>query len=587
MNRTAIFDIETDGLLDECTKIHSLVIYDYEYKKIKSFADQDGYHSINEGLGLLSTYDRIVGHNIICFDLPVIAKLKPDAYGLLETCEVFDTLNAARLVWTNLSDLDHGDTRIPKELKGSHSLKAYGYRVGMHKDSFGEDTDWKHWSKEMQRYCEKDVVVSKKLYDRILKEDFSQTSFDLEMDFQKFIHIQERNGVHFDKDKAKEMLKTIDVELSKIDAHISAIIPPTIKPMKRVPDKVVPFNANSTTQMVKFFQEKYKWKHKKVTKTNRPAMDEEVLSGLIYPEAELFLKRKQVKNIEAKLQSGDKSWLNFLTVEGKIHGRVNTNGAVTGRCCHAAPNLSQVTSARKYMGKEARSLFIAPPGFKMVGCDASGLELRMLAHYLAAYDDGEYTKIVVDDDVHTANQVAAGLSTRDDAKRFIYAHNYGAGDELLGKLILPDCDDEWELKRMGADIRSKFKNNIKGLGTLIEMVQLAVKMRGYLRGLDGRKLLVRSKHRALNTLLQGAGAVVMKKAAVIFWDYCKSNGWDKQGVVPCLNVHDEFQFYVPEDIADLVGAEMPKAIIQAGIDFNLKCPLDGEYKVGNNWMQTH
>jgi len=191
-------------------------------------------------------------------------------------------------------------------------------------------------------------------------------------------------------------------------------------------------------------------------------------------------------------------------------------------------------------------------------------------------NDDKYTHEVVDGDIHTVNQHAAGLSTRPQAKTFIYAFLYGAGDAKIGSIVDGSSRD-------GKRLKDKFLANTPKLQQLKDNVATAAS-RGYLMGLDGRKVYVRSEHAALNTLLQSAGAIMMKKALLILDEYAKLWGIDYEFVG---NIHDEFQVEVREDQAHEFGRLAVASMQAAGIQLNLRCALDGEYKVGNNWADTH
>jgi DNA polymerase I len=197
----------------------------------------------------------------------------------------------------------------------------------------------------------------------------------------------------------------------------------------------------------------------------------------------------------------------------------------------------------------------------------------MLAHYM---DDEAYTYELLNGDIHTSNQNLAGLKSRNQAKTFIYALLYGAGDAKLGSVVGGNTRD-------GTQLRERFFDNLPAFKTLKDRVARASK-KGYLKGLDGRKLFVRSEHSALNTLLQGAGAIVMKEALVVLNDWLFV-----EGITNCFvaNVHDEWQIEIKAELADRVGILGVKAIEQAGRNLNLKCELTGEYNVGNNWAETH
>jgi DNA polymerase I-like protein with 3'-5' exonuclease and polymerase domains len=241
--------------------------------------------------------------------------------------------------------------------------------------------------------------------------------------------------------------------------------------------------------------------------------------------------------------------------------------------------MAQIPNSSSIYGPECRECWSVEDGNVLVGCDASGLELRMLAHYMK--DEG-YVRTVTEGnskdgtDVHTVNQRAAGLHTRDAAKTFIYAFLYGAGDAKIGTIVGGSAKD-------GGKLKAKFLSQTPALAKLIERVGKQA-AKGWVPGLDGRRIWVRSEHAALNSLLQGAGAIVMKKALVLFNDKIKANKWPVKLVVNC---HDEFQIETVPDLAETVGKAARMSIIEAGVCYNLRCPLDGEYKIGRNWRETH
>lgn len=585
--KISFFDIESNGLLDQLDTIHSLVII-----------DDEGMHShhgssIADSLSRLSASDVIVGHNIICFDLPALKKVY--GFTLPDHVKIIDTLVISRLIFTDMR-LQDDTVEMPEKLKGRHSLASWGYRLGEKKGDFGEDTNWETWSPEMQKYCEQDVNVTKKLYEYLLSLNYSPEALRLEHDFQKVIFKQEQNGILFDTEKAREYADKIAADIQEKRDHLQKILPPQLIKEEKLPKrdnkkkgirkgcaytsfKYKPFNPGSRSQIVEFFQRKYGWEPEIFTAARNAKVDDEVLRGLPFPESQGFADLFERTKIQGYLDTGKNAWLK-LVKNGRIYGRVITNGAVTGRCTHQSPNLANVPSARSYMGKECRSLFHAGRGV-MIGADASGLELRMLAHYLSNYDGGKYARTILDSDIHSANKAAAGLETRDQAKTFIYAYLYGAGDSKLGSIVT-GTKDERENKRIGKDLRKAFLSRTLGLDDLVKDVRRAC-VRGHLIGLDGRELKIREDYRALNTLLQGAGAVVMKKANVLFW---QNNTLPM--VQQVLNVHDEFEVVtnISTD-ADKIGWDMVQSIVDAGKHFKLNIPLDGEYRVGKNWAEVH
>jgi DNA polymerase I-like protein with 3'-5' exonuclease and polymerase domains len=250
-------------------------------------------------------------------------------------------------------------------------------------------------------------------------------------------------------------------------------------------------------------------------------------------------------------------------------------------------------------------LFVADLGRDIVGCDADALELRILAHFLARFDAGEYVETVLSGnkedgtDMHTRNQAALELVLRDTAKTWFYACLYGSGDFNLGTIVMSEWDEAKLLKfykafpagqrrrskiaALGKRSRARLMSSWCGFQALIDKVQASAE-RGFLRGLDKRQVPVRSKHSALNFLCQGAGAIVMKRALVIMFAEFKRLGLD---VLPLLNVHDEVQLSTEPKESKDVGSIAAEAIAEAGRYYDLRCPLAGDYQVGHSWAETH
>ena len=295
-------------------------------------------------------------------------------------------------------------------------------------------------------------------------------------------------------------------------------------------------------------------------------MDKTELKRCAESLKEYLMLQKRIAQIE--------SWIGAVESDGRVHGRVITNGAVTGRMTHHSPNMAQVPNSGAIYGPECRNLWTVEKGNSLVGIDASGLELRMLAHYM---NDDAYTNEVVSGDIHTANQTAAGLETRNQAKTFIYAFLYGAGSAKIGTITGGGAKE-------GQKLIDSFLRNTPKLKALREKVSRIYAQKAWLPGLDGRKLLVRSEHSALNTLLQGAGAIVMKQAVVLLSNRLKREKIEHKF---CANVHDEWQIETKEETAELVGQYGVWAIEQAGKELNMRCPLTGEYRTGLTWKDTH
>jgi DNA polymerase I-like protein with 3'-5' exonuclease and polymerase domains len=498
----------------------------------------------------------VVGHNLIGYDLPVLERL----WGVSVASErIVDTLVLSRLFDPSKS--------------GGHSLRNWGNELGFPK---GDHDDWSRLSEEMIEYCKRDVEVTQAVHESLVKSmsDFSDDSIALEHKVQFAVQQQERNGWVLDQKLAHELLATFKERMNEIEEELQEKFPPIVheryseKTGKRLKDRVEVFNVGSRQQIAKRLSTLGVC-FEKVTDKGNPIVDEAVLDTIDLPEARAVSEYLMLQKRYAQVHS----WLEHVEDDGRVHGRVISNGAVTGRMTHQSPNMAQVPASHSPFGHECRSCWTVPEGKRLVGFDASGLELRMLAHYM---DDKEFTNVLLTEDIHTRNQVAAGLETRPQAKTFIYAFLYGAGDAKIGTIVGGSARD-------GAELKQRFLRNTPALNSLRERVGRA-SGRGYLTGLDGRRLRVRSEHSALNTLLQAAGAIVMKQALVILDDYAKQWNIDYKFIG---NIHDEVQSEVATDQAEKYGWLAVECLKAAGTHFNLRCPLDGEFKVGTTWAETH
>jgi DNA polymerase I-like protein with 3'-5' exonuclease and polymerase domains len=302
--------------------------------------------------------------------------------------------------------------------------------------------------------------------------------------------------------------------------------------------------------------------------------------GKRWPECQTLARHGEIQKVIGMLAEGKTAYLKMVTKEGRIHGRVVTNGAVTGRCAHKTPNLGNIPR-RSELGKRVRALFTAIPGYRLVGSDAKGLELRALAHYLGKYDDGAYAKIVLDGDVHAYHQELAGLATRDQAKTFIYGFIYGAGAAKIGLIIGKGAT-------AGTSLKLKFLKKFPALNALKNAVSAVAKQRKYLIGLDGRHLHVRAVYSALNTLLQSAGAIAVKQWTVLLNREIRQRGWYQDGSVrQVCHVHDEVLYLVKEGLESEFQKVAETTMTQAGEHFKLKVRLDAETKVGKTWGEVH
>jgi DNA polymerase I len=591
-----IVDIETDGFLPTLTKIHCMVIKEIETGEVKVFRGSAPDHEFEEGLEYLhgcSESGKIIGHNLIKFDLPAIQKLYPSF--LVNQENVIDTLVLSRLIHSDMRSSDSIYTttgRLPNKLWGSHSLKAWGYRLGILKGDLGEDEErFDVFTNEMLEYCKQDVEVTEALYTYLTKDEYSQQSIDLEHKVTWICGQMERNGWVFDEKKAAKLYGELAVEKQAIVKEMQETFEPIIvdrgfseKTGKKLKDKVVEFNPGSRQHIAQRLSEKYGWEPTEHTPSGQVKIDEEVLGTLPYPEAKTLANYFLVNKRLGQLADGDQAWLKLVR-NGKIHGTINTNGAVTGRCTHQNPNMAQVPSVSSKYGKECRELFTVSNQSRLVGCDLSGLELRCLAHFMAKWDDGAYGRVVIEGkqeegtDIHTVNQRAAGLPTRANAKTFIYGYLYGAGDAKIGTIIGKGATE-------GKKLKAQFLRSLPALDKLKTAVTERAK-RGYLIGLDGRRVHVRSEHAALNTLLQSAGAIVAKQWLIEVHKEAEKRGYTKDDYKLVGFIHDETQWEVRADLAEEFGQMVIDCSTKAGEVFNFKVPINAEYSIGINWHDTH
>ncbi len=611
-----IFDLECNGLLDNLTKIHSLVIKDYETKTIYSCTDNfyvpENYKlkllTIKDGIKLLSKADLIVGHNIIKYDIPAIKKLYPD----FKYKKCYDTLIASKLAYPDMQLLDWRYRKkysIPPDLKQKpYSLGAWGYRLGILKGTYCEQENaFISWNTEMQAYCEQDVEVTEALYSRLEtpknpRRLICYDALETEQEFTKIIQLQETRGVQFNKNKALSLLSKLKIRQKEIEPELRKYFKDKIKKeifipkrdnkvkgyIKGVPvikRKLIKFNPNSKEMIKEQLLKFYDWEPLEYTEKGNPKLDNKALEAMAdnlkkYPFAKLLEEYFIISKLLGQLSEGEKSWLNYL--KGNIiYGSVNCQGTITYRCTHSNPNLAQIPSVEKPFGKECRELFESREGYKFVGVDAKGLELRCLAHYM---NDEAYTDLILNGDIHTYNQnilkEAAPDLTRSIAKTWIYGFLYGAGNRLLGEKV-------GKSQRMGKKMRDVFLSKLPNLAKLMKQVKEYAD-EGYMFLLDERFIPLTVKHVALNYLLQSAGAIVMKKALIFLYESLCRKGWtfgNEYAFV--LNVHDEIQAEVKPQYVEEYSKLALESIRKAGIYYNFNCPLDGDVKVGANWKDTH
>lgn len=590
-----VLDIEADGLLMDATKVWCIVIDDIDTGKIHAFGPSEIPHAIQ----LISNATELIGHNISLYDLPLLSRL----HGLTwENLTISDTM-----LWSRLLDPD---------IKGGHSLKVWGERLGCFKQEFHDFTEF---SSEMLEYCKQDVEVTTKLYHHLSPQIQKYLdAYETEIRFAYIISQQILNGFTLDVEFAEKLCLELEMEYGelydglsrkmprqRINSHrdsceqagrliseddtVYRYITEKTEVIKTKTFSYTDPNPRSRQQIVAYLKTKYQWDPTKYTEKGNPVIDEKLLDTLPYPEAKefsrLFTLNKQISMIK-----GDSGWLTKVKPNGRIHGSVITCGAATGRCTHANPNMAQITGKKKE--PRMRQCWVPKEGWKLVSCDADQLEARCLAHFTTPYDYGDLTQTILQGDFHDRNQTACGFLDRNTAKTAIYALIYGAGDHKLGIISASESPQRSFSKgviySMGKQVRAGLKSSIMGLEDLEKHITMALSSRPYLYGLDGRPLHVRSRHAALNTLLQSAGAVIMKWALIEFWDRCKGVGYvHGRDFGLCANVHDEVVLECDGRYAEELCRLFNDSMDAVAKRFRFKCPLEAGGQIGNNWAEIH
>ena len=541
----AVVDIETDKL--DATKIHCIVAKALNSGKEKAWIGDE----CKEFGKWSAQIDQFIMHNGISFDAPILNRL---AGSNIKLSQVRDTLIESQL-YNPIRD-------------GGHSLQSWGERLGYSK---GDYNDFTTFNKEMLEYCQRDTELTRKVAGVLSGEgsSFSDRSYNLERKVRAIIDQQERNGFAFNIQKATVFLSQLEDEQHRLEEQAQEMFEPTKVELK-TKTKYIPFNIASRKQIAERLIEKG-WKPKKHTEKGNVIVSEDILSKLDMPEAQMFSRYFLLQKRTGLL----KAWIKECEDDNRVRGRVMTLRTVTGRMAHNSPNMAQVPATYSPYGKECRELWTVsnPDTHALVGTDASGLELRCLAHYM---EDPKFTTEVLTGDVHTANMKAAGLTDRDQAKTFIYAFLYGAGPAKIGTVVGAGA-------RRGQQLITNFLRNMPQLKRLRDNITEASAV-GTVKALDGRQLHIRSSHASLNTLLQGAGAIVCKQWLVHMDERIRSKGIDAKLVA---SVHDEYQFEVSKKDTEVFGQITKDAMKDTEVTLDMRCSLDCEYKVGNTWAETH
>jgi DNA polymerase I-like protein with 3'-5' exonuclease and polymerase domains len=704
-----VFDIETNGFLSRLDRIHTLCLMDTETGQRWSFRHNTNENTIREGVELLREAPQIIGHNVLAFDVPALQKIHPD---FKPKGEVLDTMVLCRVAAPDIRSSDMQRWKkglLPGNLIGSHSLDAWGRRLGRHKGDYSAQMRAKgldpfaEWNEDMEAYCVNDVEVTALLYANVRQVELHPDCVALEHDIHELAGRMERNGFPFDLEAAKRLEGDLRSEYDALNKRIVSLAgmrfaPEGKKQVKprfydpegvqadkerkglfKKPDPLVgedlsrswwgkvtvfkrdhlrdgvqftagaPFcrakweemNPGSRSQIVDFLIDRYDWTPTEFTETGAPSVAGPALEKLseeipvVKDIAEFYFYQKLL----GQLAEGPQAWIKqYDPATGCIHARTDTGGAVTGRCTHSSPNIAQVPAVltKKYapaedfirhpvfdqndgwayeelpilegkkkpkefpklgrdgeFGWECRSLFRVPEGWDEVGTDLSGIEFRCLAELTAPFDDGELIEVVLNGDIHQFNMDKTGIPSRDIVKRVLYGLLYGAGDEKLGLTAKPTASPA-EARVLGASLRAQLMAGLPALHEAIKRVQRDAR-RGYLIGLDGRKIKVRSEHSALNTRLQSDAALIAKRWMILSDQMAKKegafHGWkngDTLGdFVIMAFIHDEQQVATAPDFSKLYAKIAVQAAAQAGLDFGFRCPVGAEAKIGKSWAECH
>ena len=408
----------------------------------------------------------------------------------------------------------------------------------------------------------------------------------LEHQVAQILTTQEEYGWHFDEKSAWELEQDLRGELERTTAVLrnrhAFVADKEFTPKRNNQTqgyvegctftKIKELNVTSRDHIAWILTTHYGWTPSLISSNGKPVIDESVLKEIGSDIATKFLRCLELKKLLGILCEGVNAWLKLVTTSSRIHHHcsVATN---TFRCAHRRPNVSQTPSDPRF-----RALFTATDGFVMCGADLSGIELRMLAHYLARYDGGRYADILLTGDIHQVNADKIGISRR-QVKTVSYAFLYGAGDQKLGISVDPGLSPS-KAKKKGKEIRAAYVEAIDGLDQLLK----AVKHRGeqgFIKGIDGRKILVDSTHKALNYLLQGSAGIIAKRQMVIA----------NENLPPTAHqlgfIHDELQYEVHKHHSKDLAFLLELSAVMAGEYYSLRCPIAAEAKIGKTWADVH
>ena len=587
------FDCETNGLMrGDLSEVHCLVTQDLDTGQVCRYDNhKNNRYSITEGLSSLMVADELWGHNIVAFDIEALSFIYP--YFKLKKTKLYDTLILSRLFFTDMLDRDYRSrpANMPAQLYGRHSLESWGYRLGVMKSEYGKQLqgDWSTYTEEMLEYCVQDVEVTvqlSKLFEPKLEE--YAKPIDTEHKIAQIMTWQEREGFPFDVPKAHKLEGKLRVELETLSDQMRSTFtmvdggrfiparPNKNKGYVRGAEfcRLKEFNPTSRQHIAFAFETFRGWEPKEKTDTGKPKIDEKILEEIGTDESKKFARILTLQKHLGQLSEGQNAWLKKVTKQGKIHHScvLNTN---TGRMAHMRPNLGQVKS-----DKESRELFHPGPNRVQVGADASSLELRCLAFYLARYDHGTFAKEVVEGDIHSHMAAISGVD-RSTQKSCTYCLIYGGGNFKLGTVA---GAKKTQAVARGKDLRKKLLTGIKGFQELNDAIQKRAE-HGVIKAIDGRPIRLQGKnHAALNYLLQSCGAVICKLWVIRSNHLLQENKIDYW---PLAFIHDEMQLSVKPEHAEKACELIKQAIKDVRASLAFRCELDCDTNIGANWAECH
>ena len=612
-----VFDIETNGLLDELHTVHCIAVAspsEDSSEEVLLYHDDPEITpcagSVKEGVDHLVAHvekgGKLAGHNIIGYDAPALEKL----YGVRwRATDLYDTAVWSRLIYSDRRERDFrlkDQDRIDGRFIGQHSLASWGSRLGFPKGDPGGD--WETFTQTMADYCRQDVAVNCKLY-RVLSKRLPEGDCHVwEARFADFCERLGRTGVQLDRKAAMDLLRTLEDRKTALEAEIAAEFPPMYVNHKPYPngkprmimckyrnekckDKMIPFNPGSRQQLARRLESMYGWVPRELTAKGNPALHEAALMDIarIYPVAAKVAEYHLVSSRIAVLSDGPTAYFKLCDEDDVLHGRIIHIGTVTGRCGHRNPNTANICSVRKPYGREMRSIFVPFKGYRFAGFDADGLELRMLANRLAPYDDGAYARAVHSGkkengtDVHTMHADAISEIypvSRDEGKSVTYAWLYGGGNTLLGRLVKGG-------NKKGAAVRRALVRKIAGMDMLQEELAAAFK-RGHVTSLLGMRVGIRHEHAVLNSQLQSDGAAVQKVVPLLLEGLLAERGVvTGEDWIPSLTVHDEIQGSLRPGLEDIFSECVARAYEETRTLLNIQVPLVGSAEFGSSWADTH